>query len=206
MGEFTAVPDLNMIVAEMVAPEVRRIAKKVEGVARRLAPPGKRWVSMADERVRDTHRAAHKLEELPNNLRFEVPGQPWDIEHGLSPGVDYLLKPKDTSTGLPLDSVQHVHCRCILALNPAAIASRIHTGPTVVSNAGVRVEVVCDAPHVIEAEYGDVYPGGIVAKGTHFMARAAARVAGTGGYGPTEDPNAAQTGGPGDGSQNQGGQ
>lgn len=195
MGDFEAVPDLENIVAHMVAPEVRKVALKVAVQARRLAPPGKRWVSMSDNAVRDTHREAHTLAELPANLRFAVRGQPWDIAHGLSPGVDYLLEPKDTSTNLPLDSVQHVHCRCVTALNPTALSSRIKTGRAVVTASMVTVAVTCTHAHVMGAEYGDVYPGNIVSPGTHFMSRAAARVAGTGGYGKAFDPQQALAGG-----------
>ena len=195
MGDFTAVPDLENIVAHMVAPEVRKVALKVAVQARRLAPPGKRWVSMSDNDVRDTHREAHRLSELPANLRFAVRGQPWDIVHGLSPGIDYLLEPKDTSTGLPLDSVQHVHCRCVLALNPTALSSRIKTGPAHVTGPMVTVAVTCTHAQVLGAEYGDVYGEGIVSPGTHFMGRAAARVAGTGGYGKSFDPQKSLTGG-----------
>jgi hypothetical protein len=190
MAEFTAVANLELIVAEMIAPEVRKIAKKVESTARRLAPAGKRWISMADNRVRDTHVVAHSLDQLPANLRFAVPKQPWDAEHGLGEGggIDHLLGPKDTSTGLPLDSVQHVHCRCKLALDPAAIAKTIKAGPAEVSSAGVTVRVVCVHEHAVAAEYGEVYGEGIVSPGTHFMARAAARVAGNGGgYGISPD-------------------
>lgn len=202
MGSFTAVPNLNNIVAVMVSDDVRAIAKRVELEARKLAPPAKKWVSMGDALVRDTHRIAHLLPEIPDNLRFPVPGQSWDVEHGLSPGTDYLLHPKDTSTGLPLDSVQHVHCRCILALSPAAIASRIHTGPARIYADVVTVEVTCTAYKVVEAEFGEEYAEGVSAAGTRFMGRAAARVANSGGYGPRGDVGAMPTGGPGNGSQN----
>lgn len=199
---FTPVPDLNGIAARMVAPDVRRIAQRVEIEARKLAPATKRWVSMGDHLVRDTHRAAHQEPAIPENLRFAVPGQPWDIEHGLSPGIDYLLHPKDTSTGLPLDSVQHVHCRCLTALNPGAIASRIRTGPAEVYGDRVTVRVTCTAYKVVQAEYGETYPGGVTSPGTHFMGRAAARVANAGGYGPTSSGlSGLQRGGPGTGSQ-----
>lgn len=190
MGKFTAVPNLTAIVADMVAPEVRKVAKEVERTARRLAPAGKRWISMADPAVRDTHVAAHGLTELPANLRFAVPKQEWDAEHNLGePGdTDHLLRPKDTSTGLPIDAVQHVHCRCKLAFNPAALASKIKAGPTTFDGSHVRVRVTCVHPHVMGAEYGETYNTGVHAPGTHFMQRAAARVAGNpAGYRPTGD-------------------
>lgn len=185
MGSFTPVPNLNGIVARMVAPHVRDIAKRVELDARKLAPGIKTWVSMGDNRVRDTHVEANG-QEVPTNARFTVTGQPWDIAHGLSPGIDYLLHPKDTSTGLPLDSVQHVHCRCITALSPAAIAATISTGPAEIYGNLVRVVVTCTHVQVMVAEYGDTYGEGVVAEGTHFMGRAAARAAATGGYAPAD--------------------
>lgn len=197
---FTAVPDLNGLVARMIAPDVRDIARKVEFEARKLAPAMKRWVSMSDNRVRPTHVGAHG-QEVPENARFEVEGTPWDIEHGLSPGIDYLLHPKDTSTGLPIDSVQHVHCRCIVALSPAALASRIRTGPAEIYDNLVRVVVTCTHVQVMVAEYGDTYGPGVSAPGTKFMSRAASKVAGSGGYLPAGavDPSAVPRGGAGDG-------
>lgn len=179
-AKFTPVPGLDEKVAWMVAPEVRKIAQQVERTARRLAPPTKTWVSMGDLAVRDTHRQAHG-QEVPENLRFEVPGTDWDVAHGLSPGIDYMLEPKDTSSGLPADAVQIVHCRCVAALNPLAIADKITTGPAQVYGAQVRVVVSCTAFKIVECEFGDTTPTGIPMPGTHFMRRAAARVAGRGG-------------------------
>lgn len=202
MGQFTAAPDLEVIVGRMIAPEVRKVAQRVETIARRLAPPGKNWTSMADAAVRDTHRVAHRLPTIPDNLRFAVPGQPWDVSHGLSPGTDYLLRPKDTSTGLPPDAVQHVHCRCKLTFSPMFISKYLRTEPARVSARAVTVEVVCTAPYALQAEYGDVYPTGARAVGTHFMSRAAAAAAGNAAalHAPT-DTTAAPQGGPGTGSQ-----
>lgn len=180
-ARFTAVPGLDEKVAWMVAPEVHKVAQEVERTARRLAPPTKQWVSMGDNLVRDTHREAHAHPAIPGNLRFAVRGQPWDIEHGLSPGVDYLLEPKDTSTGLPIDSVQHVHCRCVAALNPTAIAEKVRAGPYQVYGATVRVAVTCTAYKIVECEFGETYPTGVTAEGTRFMSRAAAKVAGRAG-------------------------
>lgn len=187
-GKFTPVPNLTAIVADMVKPEVRKVAKDLERTARRLAPAGKRWISMADNDVRDTHIAAHGLSELPANLRFAVPKQPWDAKHelGEAGGTDHLLHPKDTSTGLPIDAVQHVHCRCKLAFNPAALASKIKAGPAVFDGNDVTVHVTCVHPDVLAAEYGEDYGTGVSAPGTYFMQRAAARVSGRGGYGPVD--------------------
>jgi hypothetical protein len=204
VGTFIAVPGLNEQVAVMVAPEVRNIAKKVEVQAKRLAPPAKKWVSMADNRVRDTHIEAHSHPAIPSNLRFEVRGQPWDIEHGLSPGTDWLLRPKDTSSGLPADSVQHVHCRCHEALLPTAIAERIVTGPAEVYGTEVRVVVSCTYYQIVECEFGDSYDGAPSVPGTRFMARAASKVAGGAGVGRAPDAHGGNyTAKPGQGGDGQ---
>lgn len=194
MARFRPVPGLDEKVAWMVAPEVHKVARQVERTAKRLAPPTKTWVSMGDGAVRPTHQPPTHGQEVPNNLRFEVPGTDWDIAHGLSTGVDYLLEPKDTSSGLPYNpagdgqgwgehtgsAVQHVNCRCVAALNPTAIAEKIRTGPALVYGATVRVVVSCTAYKIVECEFGDTYPsiiGPITAPGTHFMRRAAQQVA-----------------------------
>lgn len=206
MARFVAEPDLNEKVAQMVAPFVYRIAKRVEREARRLAPPTKKWVHMGDGKVRDTHLAAGELPALPFNLRFAVPGQPWDVKHGLSPGVDYMLRPKDTSSGLPPDAVQNVHCRCVASINPVGIADKVHTGPVQVNGTEVRVVVSCEAYRIVDCEFGAVTPTDIEMPGTHFMRRAVARVAGNvAGYGPAPQSVPQRWGGTGNGSQNQGG-
>lgn len=179
MAKFIPVPGLDEMVAQMIAPEVGKIAKKVELTAKRLAPPTKKWVSMGDHLVRNTHREANG-QEIPENLRFRVTGQPWDIKHGYSIGIDWMLHPKDTSTGLPSDVVQNVHCRCTTGLDPLGIADKISTGPTRVMGTEVHVTVSCTAVQIVECEFGDDYPtirGGVHADGTHFMGRAAAQVA-----------------------------
>lgn len=207
MGAFKASPGLMSTVSRMVTPGVRSIAEEVRREAVKLAPPGKRWVSMSDPAVRDTHRVAHAHGMIPANLRFKVPKKSWDSQHGLgeSGSHDYLLRPKDTSTGLPLDSVQHVHCRCTTAFDPGAIAKNIRIESVVATSRAVTATVVAAAPHVVAAERGDVYPTGTRAVGTFFMSRAAKRVAGTGGRSPAPTIADWLNGGPGavgNGSQN----
>ncbi|MFC8066089.1 hypothetical protein [Streptomyces sp. NPDC057293] len=49
MAKFTPTPGLEEQLAQMLAPDVRRIAQKVEVEAKRLAPPTKRWVTVGDD-------------------------------------------------------------------------------------------------------------------------------------------------------------
>lgn len=185
MATFKAAPGLNETVAQMVAPEVGNIAKRVERFAKQFAPPMKRWVSMQDDNVRDTHVAAHG-QEVPGNLRYGLISRAYDIEHHSALGVDYANQPNDPTAGLPGNSAQWIRgdtpwgCRCRSVLLPTAIAERIKTGPVLVEGSTVRVVVSCDAPQVVKAEYGDYYPtphGVVHNDGTHFMGRAAAAAA-----------------------------
>lgn len=185
MGRFTATPGLDAQVAQMVAPEVTKVARHVERLAKKYAPPVKRWVSMSDGRVRDTHVDAHG-QEVPANLRFSLLSRDYDVAHHGALGVDFVNGPNDPTLGLPGDAAQWIRgetpwgCRCVAAEVPAAIAKRIKTGPTTVVGSTVRVVVSCDAPQVVAAEYGDTYPtpnGPQRNDGTHFMGRAAAEVA-----------------------------
>lgn len=173
MGKFFPVPGLEEIVAAMVAPEVRRIGERVEAHAKALAPPTKKWVTMADDRVRRTHVSTND-QVVPNNLRFEVPSMDWDRKHrGLGP-TTYMKLPRDESSR----AVANIkNCRCTATLDLQGIARGINTGEPVVAGKVVKVTVVCEGNKVLPAEFGDVYPGGLIATGAHFMARAAAIVA-----------------------------
>lgn len=173
MGQFIPVPGLEEIVAAMVAPEVRRIGERVATTAKQLAPGTKKWVTMADERVRPTHVRTHD-QSVPNNLRFEVPSMEWDRKHrGLGP-VTYMNQPRDESSRAVANLK---NCRCQATLDPQGIARGINVGQPIVAGKVVKLTVVCEGPKVVQSEFGDVYPGGLIAPGAHFMATATAIVA-----------------------------
>ncbi|GAA2439850.1 hypothetical protein [Streptomyces glaucus] len=171
--KFTPAQGLEAQLARMLAPAVRQIAVQVEVEAKRLAPPTKRWVTVGDDRVRPTHRKAQG-QEVPGNLRFKLNSMDWDIKHrGLGPHT-YMLEPLDQSSR----AVANIkNCRCTAHLDPKGIARHITTGQPVITGKKVTVTVSVEAPLVVEAEVGTVYPGNLRADGTHFMARAAATVA-----------------------------
>jgi hypothetical protein len=173
MGTFEPVPGLEAMVARMVAPEVTEIGHQVERAAKRLAPPLKEWVTVADDRVRPTHVAAEG-QQVPDNLRFKINSMEWDRKHRGLGEHTWMRAPRDESSR----AVANIkNCRCTPRSIPDGIARNIRTGPTVVSATMVRVDVIAEGPWVVEAEWGTVYPGGLRADGTHFMARAAAEVA-----------------------------
>ncbi|WP_367041393.1 tyrosine-type recombinase/integrase [Streptomyces sp. Je 1-332] len=94
MAKFTPNPALEALLARMIAPNVQRIAHQVEVEAKRLAPPTKRWVTMADDKVRHTHIQAQG-QVVPGNLRFRINSMDWHRKHrGVGPNT-YMLKPRD---------------------------------------------------------------------------------------------------------------
>ncbi|MFJ3793566.1 hypothetical protein [Kitasatospora sp. NPDC090091] len=168
MAEFTPVPGLEALVAAMIAPEVGEIADKVAAQARRLAPPTKQWITVGDDRVRHTH-VQTEGQSVPDNLRFEVPSMDWDRRHRGLGAHTYMKAPRD-QTSRAVANIKN--CRCHTTLDPAGISRGINSGPPIVAGNRVTVTVVCEGDLVVQAELGDVYPGGLVAAGAHFMARA----------------------------------
>lgn len=173
MAKFTPNPALESLLAQMIAPHVQRIAHQVEVEAKRLAPPTKRWVTMADSRVRPTHIQAQG-QVVPDNLRFTINSMDWDRRHRGVGANTYMLQPRDASSRAVANLK---NCRCTTAVDPEGIARNISTGQPVITGKKVTVTVTARGPMVVEAEVGTVYPGSLVADGTHFMARATAIVA-----------------------------
>ncbi len=179
MSKLTLAKDLYAKVALLVAPEVEATAVEVEREAKRIAPATKQWESQRDARVRHTHVGADnkygsKDKALPDNLRFEVTSMDWDRENlGLGP-ITYMKEPRDRSSGA---YVNLVNCRCYTVVHPDGMAEFISSTPAKVTGSEVSALAVAEGEHVLKAEYGDEYPGGLVAKGTMFMHRAAANTA-----------------------------
>ncbi|WP_031102308.1 hypothetical protein [Streptomyces sp. NRRL S-146] len=173
MAKFTPNPALESLLARMISPHVQRIAHQVEIEAKRLAPPTKRWVTVADDEVRPTHVRAQG-QVVPGNLRFTINSMDWDRKHrGVGPST-YMLRPRDGSSRAVANLK---NCRCTSTIDPDGIARNISTGQPIINGKKVTVTVTARAPMVVDAEVGTVYPGGLVADGTHFMSRAAAIVA-----------------------------
>ncbi len=173
MAKFHVEPGLEQKLAQMIAPKVYEIAREVERQAKVLAPPTKKWITVADDKVRPTHAAAHG-QERPANLRFEINSMDWDRRHrGLGP-LTYMQAPRDESSRAVANLK---YCRCQSRTIPDGIARNIHTLPPVVSGSTVTVRVVAQGDWVVAAEVGTIYAGGLEAKGAYYMARAAAMVA-----------------------------
>jgi len=187
-AKFTAVKGLDQLVARMIVDDVQKIVVATEAEAKIQAPGTKRWMTRGDSIVRRTHRSVHG-EEIPENLRFELKAYEWDVEHAPATGgipVElnrgghrfrdaplagsnvYLKEPRDSSPG---HYIQIVHCRCYLEVDPEGVAKWVSSSPA--KARGTKVTGVVYAKHKLihEAEYGDVYPGGVVAEGTYFMHR-----------------------------------
>ncbi|MGW3626260.1 hypothetical protein [Streptomyces sp. NPDC000880] len=173
MAKFTPAPGLEEALAKMVAPHVQRIAHQVVLEARRLAPPTKQWVTMGDHRVRPTHVSAQG-QTVPGNLRFSINSMDWDRQHRGLGEKTYMAAPRD-HTSRAVANLKN--CRCTAHKDPQGIARHINAGQPVIAGKRVTVTVTAEAPMVVEAEVGTVYPGNLVADGAHFMSRGAAIVA-----------------------------
>ncbi|MGG2460125.1 hypothetical protein ACO0M4_09945 [Streptomyces sp. RGM 3693] len=173
MAKFTPNPALETMLAWMIAPHIQRIAHQVEIEAKRLAPPTKQWVTVADDKVRPTHNRAQG-QVVPDNLRFTINSMDWDRRHrGVGP-LTYMKAPRD-ETSRAVANLKN--CRCTTRTIPDGISRNIRTLPPVITGSTVTAKVVASGEFVVEAEVGTVYPGNLEATGTFYMARAAAIVA-----------------------------
>lgn len=185
-AKFTPAPGLDALVARMIVRDVQDVVRETESEAKRQAPDTKTWITRRDAFVRRTHRAVDG-KEIPENLRFKLTAYEWDLQHpgaipvatrnrgghsttdsALGAGSSYLREPRDPSQG---HYVQIVHCRCELARTPNGVAKWVSS--TVAKAVGTKVSGVVYAEHelIIPTEYGDVYPGGMIAPPTLFMHR-----------------------------------
>lgn len=189
MAKFTVRKDLDEVVARMALPKVREVANEAGRVAKRNAPPTKKWLSMRDGKVREPHVHADG-DELPDNLRFKLTAFAWDLEHpgalpieierggsGNSrwpdaqtvPGrYSYLKAPRDKTQG---HLVQIINCRCQLVMDPQGVAKMISVTAPLIRGTKVTAKVVAQGNYVVEAEQGDVYEYDLRAEPTHFMRR-----------------------------------
>lgn len=199
MGEFTPRPDLDLLVARMIAPELNRIAHEVVlPTAKRLAPGTKTWQSVGDEHVRKTHVEAHG-QTVAENARFKLTAYQWDLEHpgaigapfkvgdgsgwdgpdaATVPGVySYFLEPRDQTAGAYVNAV---NCRCFIVRNPDGISEHVEVDEAVPTTTHLVARVYVESNEVKDAEYGDLYPFPVsepAAKGSMFMHRAAVEAA-----------------------------
>ena len=190
---FYPVPGLDEMVALMVAPEVREVAKDVQRVAKVLAPEAKNWVHQGDSRVRTTHRAA-PLDaawnfNVPDNLRFRIDTMTrdnsrgwvwdWDAHDPESNHVHehntWMLHPEDWTSGAVANILD---CRCRAEHDKNAIRKTVRVGPTRVTGARIRIVVSATGNRIIASEFGETYDSPAPpAVGLHWMGRAAATVA-----------------------------
>lgn len=151
MGHFEPVPGLDRIIAEKIAaPRIRRILDMLADEARRRAPDGKVWVTMRDERVRDSHFEAD-TQVVPVNLRFLLP---------TPTGHDLARHPRDPN----LPAGQRINCRCDDPTLPDVIRDTIVQGDLTIVGNRVSGDVYTRFPRAAESNYA-----GPPDEPTHFM-------------------------------------
>lgn len=173
MATFHVEPGLEQKLAQLIAPKIHEIARAVERQAKVFAPPTKKWITVADDKVRPTHVAAHG-QEVPDNLRFKINSMDWDRRHRGVGALTYMKAPRDESSRAVANLK---NCRCHAQSIPDGISRNIRALPPVITGSTVTARVIAQGEWVVPAEIGTVYPGNLEARGTYFMARAAAAVA-----------------------------
>lgn len=149
-------PNLDeRIAAQYGQPAARRLADLLAERLAANAPDARVWITMADERVRTTHRHADG-QTIPANLRFvlEHPrGNNWDEGDGTH---ELAAHPRDPD----LSPGNRIYCRCIDADLKGVIASRVAAGDTVVTGSSARVTVSVAFPRIVESEHPGQGDGG----------------------------------------------
>jgi hypothetical protein len=157
---FTASTGLNERVAQMIVPDVTRIARNVEDAAKTLAPSEKVWTTSGDVLVRKWHRDVAG-QTVPSNLRFTLETPEWEIQHeGYGP-TEMAAEPRDRV----LSYVNSVHCRCWLEYVPDGVSKTIHAEPARAMGTTCRSRVYCDHELAVTAEFGND-----IDRGARFMA------------------------------------
>jgi len=148
--KFIPSPTLELDAAARIAlPAVRSATADVERLAKTYAPPGKTWISARDEKVRESHRIADG-QEIPDNLRYQVPKVNYQNWMQAEEGYDLARRPRDPD--LPVE--QSRNCRCQSVDLPRAVANSIHTdGPTLTGTEAVAV-LSSSFNRVAESEFG----------------------------------------------------
>jgi hypothetical protein len=180
-------PGLDERVARMVRAEVNHLANIVADTARRDAPPVKVWMSVRDERVRDTHVEADG-QAIPGNLHFKIPAterslpgqRRWDPAdhprgdhgqfvdsghhdsgtHNRGAGYEWATRPRDPELSL----ANRIACRCQVSLIPLGLARTIHAHAALVTGTKVSATVDTRYPRAAESEFGTARD-----EGAHFM-------------------------------------
>ena len=162
MSHVELIDGLDVVIAERyMKPRVDTALDMLRDAAKMKAPATRVWVTMRDERVRQTHMDAD-AQVIPANLRFilDKPGEP---------GVHEMARhPRDTS----LSAGNRINCRCDDPTIPQLLRESIHR--TQVSVNGTRVEgsVETRFPRAAESEFGTSED-----EAAHFMTDALREVA-----------------------------
>jgi hypothetical protein len=143
--------DLEQMMAARMVPVADRLARQVAAEARVRAPAARIWVTVADERVRPSHRDADQ-QLIPANLRFKLrkqvsrPGR----EPVLATGVDLAREPRDPA----LPAGQRDGCRCVAIVVPKAVALKVRSHAAVLAGRRATARVSVEFPRIVEAHTG----------------------------------------------------
>ena len=160
MARLELRPGLDTEIATRIGvPAVRRALDMLQDEARRRAPAVKVWVTMRDERVRESHMKAD-TQTVPVNLRFKLKRP--------SGAIDLARHPRDPN--LPED--QRINCRCDDPVLPQLLADSIHSTDVTLNGNIAAGSVETRFPRAGESEVGTSQD-----EGAYFMTNALREVA-----------------------------
>lgn len=136
--------DLDVVIAERVMkPRVETALDMLRDAARAKAPATRTWVTMRDERVRQTHVDTDG-QTIPANLRFKVP------KPGLPGEVELARHPRDPA----LSAANAINCRCDDPTVPHLLRESIHRTGVTVNGTRVEGSVETRFARAAESEFG----------------------------------------------------
>lgn len=162
MSHVELIDGLDAVVAERyVKPRVDTALDMLRDTARSGAPATRVWVTMRDERVRQSHFDTDG-QVIPANLRFKVPKADGSVGHELA------RHPGDPT----LSAANRINCRCDDPTIPHLLRESIHRTPVTVNGTRVEGSVETRFPRAAESEFGTTED-----TAAHFMTNALREVA-----------------------------
>lgn len=144
MSHVEIIDGLDAVVAErFVKPRVDTALDMLLDSARSKAPATRAWVTMRDERVRQSHFDADG-QVIPANLRFRVP------KPNGQPGVELARHPRDPA----LSAANRYNCRCDDPTIPHLLRVSLVKKPATVVGTRVEGSVETRFPRAAESEFG----------------------------------------------------
>jgi hypothetical protein len=140
---FEPASGLDATVAAVLArPFVDLLSSELLTAVKVFVPDAKVWITVRDEKVRDTHERTDG-QTVPDNLRYKVPSTKGS-------GTDLGRQPRDPAFPLP----NRINCRCESVPLPGVLAASFSQLPTVLQGTRVHGGIESSFPRIAESNSG----------------------------------------------------